>query len=258
MDTKCRLVIAGLSSYLGRQFIDLVLDKPVWEIGGFYRTYTNEMGALIRRCVATGSDPDWFIECDLSREPETFAQFDILMPVDSVPLTFVYMCGAWHHGPVTLHTAEDVSKVINIGLKSPIYYCSQIFRMRKNATAATRCVIVTGLGGERAGVRYSSLYGSATGGIYNYIRATGMELAGTNMSCVGLALGLFDKGQPYIHSLCEHLVIRRPTPLGDVLEVLSAVGLSYRSGYNGSVVEVGGGLMNYQDVAVLLTEKAEL
>lgn len=255
MADRSRLIIAGLSSYLGCHFIERVLTRSDWQIAGLYHLRRPETDAVIASCLRAGSGQDWFLSCDFSREPETYPSLDSLMPSSSQALTFIYMCGAWYHGSVLEHRAEDVSRVLHVGLIAPIHCCSEVFKLRARASAATRCVIVTGLGGERAGVRYSSLYGSATGGIYNFVRGAGMELAGTNMSCVGLALGLFDKGQPYIHALCSQLVTRKPTPLDDVLHALEDIALSHRTGVNGSVVEVSGGMMNYQRTAEILFDQ---
>lgn len=249
---KPRLIIAGLSSYLARHFIEHVLTAADWQISGLYHTPRPETQRLIAACVRAGSEKQWFLPCDFSRSPSDYPAFEPLMPAPEAALTFIYMCGAWHHGSVLEHRAEDVSRTLHIGLIAPVYSCSRVFELRASAPAATRCVIVTGLGGERAGVRYSSLYGSATGGIYNFVRGAGMELAGTQMSCVGLALGLFDKGQPYIHALCRQLVTGKPTPLGDVLHALEDIALSHRTGVNGSIVEVAGGMLNYQRTAEIL------
>lgn len=248
-----RIVIAGVSSYLGRRFADMVLQLGGWEIGGLYNTPSAAVEHLMERCVPRGSKKnELFQRCDFARHLDAYPGLDSFIPSSGTSLTFIYMCGAWHTGAVTGHRNEDISRVLSIGLQAPIYCCSQVFRLRVGAAAPTRCIIVTGLGGERAGVRYSSLYGSIVGGIYNFVRAVGMEVAGTNMSCVGLALGLFDKGQPYLQALCEQLVTCRPTPIEDVLDTLATLSLSYRSGLNGSVVEVAGGLQNYQNVAEIL------
>ncbi len=255
MTDRSRLIIAGVSSYLGRRFIDRVLPSNAWQICGLYRTASEELDTLIDACVAAGSRREWFSLCDFDADPRSHPSLEPMLPAPEVPLSFVYMCGAWHHGHVSEHRAAEVARIMNVGLLAPICCCAEIFRLRAHASAPTRCVVITGIGGERAGVHYCSLYGSVIGGIYNFIRAAAMDLAATRMSCAGLALGLFDKGQPYIRQLCADLVTGAPTSLADVLDTLQELALSYRAGANGSVIEVAGGLGNYQHTAEWLIAK---
>jgi NAD(P)-dependent dehydrogenase (short-subunit alcohol dehydrogenase family) len=252
MSGKPRLIIAGMSSFLGTRLIEEVLACAAWEIGGLFHTNAPRTEGLIARCIQAGSQPAWFAQCDFAA-PATYPDLTPLLPPDDTPLTLVYMCGAWHCGPLGQHDLDTVRRVIDVGLAGPVYCCSEIARLRGNATASTRCLIVSGLGGERAGVGYLSLYGSVTGGIYNFVRAAGMECAGSPLSVVGLALGLLDKGQPYIRALCEQLVIGTPTAMDEVVHALKELALHHRAGVNGAIVEIAGGLANYERTANILS-----
>jgi hypothetical protein len=66
------------------------------------------------------------------------------------------------------------------------------------------------------------------------------------MSCIGIGIGLFDKGQSYIGELCQTLSIRKPTAMEDIASFVVAEICAARPTFNGSIVEFTSGLSNYE------------
>lgn len=248
------LLIAGISSALGLAVAESVAVQEGLRVVGGYRRWRPELErtaelfrggpAELALCEADVTDPASaarLVDAASSRPEEDFV--------------FLYCCGKWSSGPAADLTDAEVANVVGIGLTAPINLTSRVLAARRGAGGRTRLVIVTGLGGEKAGVRYNALYSAVTSGLYSFVRAVGMELAGSGNSCFGVALGLFDKGQPYIRDLCRRLVTREPTPLGEIVEFIVPLLGCEGTALNGGVVELAGGLFNYQEVSRLLEEE---
>lgn len=244
--SRTTIVIAGISSALGRGMAEALAGRDDLNLIGLYRRMSPELERVAKAVTLR--------EFDLTDESAVSRAIGDLSSYSEDDLVFVYCCGKWSSGPVAELTSTEINTVMTLGLIAPISMTSQLLAMRRGATGRTRIILVTGLGGEKTGVRYNALYSAVTSGIYSFVRAAGMELAGSKDSCFGVALGLFDKGQPYIHDLCSRLVTRVPTPLPEIVDFLTAQLNCEGTALNGSVVELSGGLFNYQDVARLLTE----
>lgn len=252
-----RVVIVGISSFLGRSVAEALAAREGLHVSGVYRTWRPELDGLAARFGGESGATLTLEQADATAPAERRRFLDNLSPHADEDLVLLYCSGQWASGRVSDLTDEAIESVTAVGLRAPIAVTSQLLALRREAAGATRVIIVTGLGGDKAGVRYNALYSAVTSGLYSFIRAVGMELAGTRDSCFGVALGLMDKGQPYIHDLCARLVTRRPTPVSEVVEFLTAQMRCEGTALNGSIVELSGGMFNYQEVARLLTEGFE-
>lgn len=249
-----RVVIVGISSFLGRAVAESLAGREGLHVSGVYRSWRPELESLAAHFAAGSASTLTLEQADVT-DPGARRRFlDGLSSHGEDDLVLLYCSGQWNSGRVAGLNDETIESVMAVGLIAPIAVTSQLLAVRSGARGATRIIIVTGLGGEKSGVRYNALYSAVTSGVYSFIRAVGMELAGTQDSCFGVALGLLDKGQPYIHELCSRLVTRRPTPLSEIVEFLTEHMRCEGTALNGSVVELSGGMFNYQEVARLLTE----
>lgn len=241
--------IVGLSSLLGTAVADALLAEPSVRVLGTCRTGAGRVEDLRARHgdrldlravdVLEAGDRDRLLDEIAAAAPEG-------------DLTLLYCCGKWVCGPIADLDPATMREALEIGLAAPMALVSGLVRRRRAALSGLRIVIVTGLGGEKAGVAYNAVFGAVTGAVYNFVRGVAMELAGTGAVCMAVAPGLFDKGQPYIHELCAGLVTGRPTPVGEVAGWVADQILRGPPALNGAVVEIGGGLFNYQDAARIL------
>jgi NAD(P)-dependent dehydrogenase (short-subunit alcohol dehydrogenase family) len=242
--------IVGLSSMLGTAVADALLAEPSVRVLGTCRAGHGRVEELRAR----HRDGRLAVRAlDVLRADDRDGLLDEI--VDAAPegrLTLLYCCGRWVCGPVADVDPAAMRDAVEIGLMAPMALASGLVRRRRASLAGLRIVIVTGLGGEKAGVAYNAVYGAVTGALYNFVRGVAMELAGTGAVCMAVAPGLFDKGQPYIHDLCSRLVTGRPTPVGEVAGYVADQILRGPPALNGAVVEIGGGMFNYQDAARIL------
>jgi NAD(P)-dependent dehydrogenase (short-subunit alcohol dehydrogenase family) len=247
------VVIAGISSTLGRAVADALAGQEGVRVIGGYRRWREELATTAAR-FDSGAATLKLSQVNVT-DPESRRGFlGELSLFSDEDLVFLYCCGRWSSGRVAELTEEEIETVTSVGLIAPVAMTAQLLNLRRCVPGRTRVIIITGLGGEKSGVRYNALYSCVTSGLYSFIRAVGMELAGSSDSCCGIALGLFDKGQPYINDLCARLVIRAPTPLAEIVSFLLPHLNCEGTALNGSLVELSGGLFNYQEAAKLLTD----
>lgn len=248
------LLIAGISSTLGRAVAESVAGQEGLRVVGGYRRWRPELERTVE-LFRVGPAELTLREVDVTNPASCAAFVETASSFPDEDLVVLYCCGKWSSGPVAALTAEEVARVVGVGLTAPINLTARLLAARRGAGGRTRIIIVTGLGGEKTGVRYNALYSAATSGLYSFIRGVGMEVAGSGNSCFGVALGLFDKGQPYIRDLCKRLVTREPTPLSEILDFLLPQLGCEGTALNGSIVELAGGMFNYQEVSRLLEEE---
>jgi len=252
------LILIGLSSSLGGRLIRHLWSNGVeFTVSGTYRTASEHTRALIDACVARGSSREGFVHWDMHTDAEPL-DLRRCVPTDADQVNVVYMSGAWDSTPIRFLSYADIDRVVSVGLIAPLHCAAELARLACDRPMQGRFVFVTGLGGERASGAYLGLYGAVTGGAYNVVRSLGEELAGSRVSCMGLALGLFDKGQAYIDALCEQLPIRRPSDLSQIVQFLAYLAMQSPSVFNGGVYELAGGLLDYQGVAKYLNRNCEV
>ena len=247
------VAIAGISSALGAALADILLREDGVSVSGSLRTSNDRVCALREMADPTRLE---LLTANLRDASERERFIDAAQrTAGEREAVLVYCGGRWLCGRLDDTELDDIEEVVEIGFTAPADLFRRFLRARRDASAPSRIVMVTGLGGERAGVGYSSIYGSITGAAYNLVRSLGCELAGTPNTCTAVVPGLFDKGQPYIHALCARLETARPTPLDEVAQLLATVVLMHGTALNGSVIEAGGGMFNYHDAARILARE---
>ena len=248
-DRKLALIF-GISSHLGR-LLAVGLAADGYSIFGTYRRRTPETDSL-RAIAGEHHDAVGLFELDVldTRALYAFLDTQVRPRCASVAETaFVYCCGTYHLASAASLTAEEFDAVLGVGLRAPCLISAFLLR---NAQSPVKIILVTGLGGEKAAVAGNCLYATCTNGIYSFVKAVGMELAGGPSSCTGISLGLFDKQQPDIHERCAQLNIRRPGDMNRVSLFIRQLAIPGTFYLNGAIVELADGLFNYDQLNQLL------
>lgn len=241
-------LVAGISSHLGALVAEELLAAG-YRVIGTYRTPGADLErvaaaqgpagppALYRVDVCSWGEVERFLEATLRPELARASE-----------AAFVYCCGLWHYGPAEELDADTFDRVVGVGLRAPCLMSAWLLR---SAPCPVHVVLVTGLGGEKAAAARLGLYSLCTNGIYTFVRATGMELAGGPSSCTGVALGLFEKSQSRLRERCARLNIRRPGDMHVPARFIRQCAVTREFHLNGAVVELADGLFNYQGIVEL-------
>jgi NAD(P)-dependent dehydrogenase (short-subunit alcohol dehydrogenase family) len=161
------------------------------------------------------------------------------------PLTLVYCCGLWQYGAIAAQEPEEFDRVVGVGLRAPFLLTAALLR---HIPGPLQIILVTGLGGGRNAVAHHALYSLVADGVYSLVRAVGAELAGSDRWITGVALGLYDKGQDYVPELVGKLDTGRPGNIEEPADVIYGLARRPMAATNGSMIELTGGLVSYQDV----------
>lgn len=249
------VAIVGVSSELGLHLASLLADDGVAVVGSF-RRWQAGLDRLTRLFRQRGV-PLELHRLDV-REVAALTAFVDTLAASAAErgssLALTYLCGQWAHGPLSSHPPAAIDAMLEVGLRAP---CLLAARLLARWQGVARVVLVTSLGGEKSSIAHNSLAAVCANGLYSLTRSLGMELAGCGSSCVTLALGFFDKGQPYIDDIAPYLSIGRPPSIARAAETLRYLLLEADPLLNGSVIELAGGLFNYRDVIDFLRRRQD-
>jgi NAD(P)-dependent dehydrogenase (short-subunit alcohol dehydrogenase family) len=237
------VLIVGISSLIGREIAKALVDEQGLHVSGTYRQYDTVLEEL-ESLYASRDKKISLDELDVTNRGDVQVYFQNKHDYrnDSVLFTVVYCCGMWICGRLTEIEDEKQDKAIAVGLLAPI----DIVKCYLKKSLPGKIFVLTGLGGEKNSVRGNSMFSIITNGVYSLIRSAGMEVADTDTSCIGIGIGLFDKGQNYIYDLCAHLSTGKPTPMEEVRDFIVQQILLKDRALNGSIVELSTGMFNYE------------
>lgn len=245
------LIIIGISSKIGTE-VAKRYKKKNYDVVGTYRKWNKRLEE-IRKDYEENDRKIELVSVDVlkTKEIEILIDNEIKRKKNVKDIVILYCCGLWRSGLIGSEDEEKFEEIVGVGLKAPYLLASIVKRKIKTKF---KIIIVTGIGGEKSSVYGNALYSICSNGIYSIVKAMGMELAGTKSNIVGIALGLYDKGQPYIYELCSQLNIKRP---GDIRIAAEFISLIIEKTYyeSGSVIELTDGLFNYYGVTKNIKEK---
>jgi NAD(P)-dependent dehydrogenase (short-subunit alcohol dehydrogenase family) len=248
------LTVAGASSRVAAELLRATARDGMEGLG-FRRSDSLELSSAIAEwhgCSARLRIVEWDATRNETFGPALASLDDGLLRHDE--LAFVYTCGRWWSGDVASIDPESLEELTRIHFLTPAFLLAEISRrLKANKLRRAKLIVVTGLTGEQSSAAFNSLYGATTAAIHHFVRSLAVELAGTEHCAFCIALGLTDKGQPYIHELCSTLVIKKPTSMQEIVDFLRFCISTPCGALNGSVVTLAGGLPDYRDVCRFLS-----
>lgn len=243
------LVLAGASSTIGAALTEKLAGEPC-EILALRRKSCRQWEKSAHTFLEAGgrvTEVEW--DATDSDSPERLRELLRRKIEGRRSVHFVYTAGRWWSGPVAKTSDAVLEDLTRLHFLSPARLLREVVSAcRAQDVEQAQLIVVTGMGGERSVLPNNALYGASTTAIQNFVRSLAMELASTSYSAFCVALGLVDKGQPYIHDLCAKLVTGRPTPLAEVTAFLEERVRNPSRAFNGALVELSSGLLNYGGV----------
>ncbi|MET0106412.1 MAG: SDR family NAD(P)-dependent oxidoreductase [Sedimenticola sp.] len=239
------LIVFGISSYIGYHLVQRVLAQGSYhQIIGIYRTdneYTKYLSEL-------EGEPVRLIQNDIMYSNVAVEDYLSEQEKKTVRhISVLYACGMWLSGPLSVEDRQNVDRVNAIGFVVPAKIVIDLLSWAARSKNSIQFIALTGLAGEKGAVKYNAIYNATVTALCNFCRAAATEVAGTQSIVMAYSLGLFDKGQSYIHDLCKNLVIKKPLAIEKTIEPIAQQLHDRNYCFNGAVVELADGLFNYQD-----------
>lgn len=246
--------IVGASSYLGEMLTKYFSDKKGYIVSGTYNEHV--VNSLNKNKGALYKEKNTFLQVDLLKDYASVKICDHIREFLAIKHIFIIYCaGRWKSGPFYKNYYKDIEEVSKIEFITPVNILTELHKVYEATKITYTYIAVTGIGGEKSAVMYNSIYSANVSALHNYIRSAGTELAGGKCSCFALAVGLFDKGQPYIKNLCKDLNIKQPSNISHISQfIIEIVSMNYHI-FNGGVLEINEGLFNYQETTRLLSNE---
>lgn len=250
------VVVFGVSSQLGMALSRrLSTLRCVAQVIGTYRTWRPGLNSLATAFTDKGKALE-LRPLDVMDDvgvQEVVREVCARAEVSGSELTLVYCCGAWCCGPLRELDGRAFDRVIGVGLRAPFVIASAVMR---RCPTALRLLLVTGLGGEKNFVRHNTVYGLCTNAVYGLVKSVSLELDATRSSCVGIALSLIDRGQPYLPDFLARTGLRIPTDFTRAVDLITTIVSSRLDHFNGTVVELADGLSTYAPLLEYLAGEA--
>ena len=242
MKNNSLYVIIGISSYLGSELAKqlLTLNKNV--VG----TYHNDTLGLLQPIHSKYPKLKLYpLDVRVDTEINSFYIWLKKMSEAVTSLNLVYCCGRWHQGLTETLSSADIDNTIGINLRAPVLFATFLL---KSDIKPFSFVFVTGLANS-GGINGGGLYNICTNGIYTFIKTFALELATRpNCYCMGLALGLYNKGQPYFSALAQDLKLSGTGKLSDVAEWIIRLFQNEFPLINGAIIELSNCVQSYGQV----------
>lgn len=245
-----RTLILGGNSVLGTSLTAALLDQKCPEI---VLTCRREMDPE-NGVNAPDDDRITTLCCDVRDRnvlEEICATF--LASDPEAPANVVYCCGKFGYGKISEFDFEQFEEIFDVMVLAPLLLARTI---GSRSSAPSRFVLLTGLGGERTIGPANFAYNSACSSAHQLIAALGLEWSDERpmtKQCLGVALGLVDKGQTWIGEYRSSFPNEIATDFDEAISVILMFLGGRLASANGRTLELNHNTTSYHAIIEMKT-----